>query len=75
MGAVLGGLFFIVLIALVIFGFQKRRRDLRHLAAMAVVEEKQPPSNGPHELSGEIHMQEAPSITEVQNTGPGKSGT
>lgn len=63
-----------MLVALFISGYRKRRRDLRHLAAMAVVEEKQPPTDGPYELSGTSHMNEMSSTTEVQNTGTAEIG-
>jgi hypothetical protein len=74
-GAILGGLFFIVLLALFIFGYRKRQRDLKHLAAMAVVDGEQVPMKGRYELDGVSHMNELSSPTEVHDIGAEEAGT
>lgn len=61
-GSVFGGLFLITIVVLAVFGSRKRRRDLKHLAAMAAVDNRPvvalPP--GPSELSGTSYVHEAP---------------
>jgi hypothetical protein len=78
-GAALGGLFFIVLLVLSVFGYRKRRRDLKHLKGLnglAAAGDKKPPTDGdgPYELNGVSHVKEMSSVMEAQNTGPSDVG-